>query len=171
MTMTEFRDDGSDTADREMVLRRVLDAPRELVFDAWTDPRHMANWWGPSGFTTTTREMDVRPGGRWRFIMHGPDGTDYDNLIVYIEVVRPERLVYDHADADGDNEVAPSFRVTALFDEHEGGTQLTFRLVFPTAEARQATMDYGAVEGGKQTMDRLVEYVKTLKAGMNRVDL
>lgn len=163
MTMTEFSDDGTDTADREMVLERVFDAPRELVFDAWTDARHVAHWWGPRGFTTTTREMDVRPGGRWRFIMHGPDGTEYDNVIVYAEVVRPERLVYDHGDADGEKEVAPAFRVTARFDEHERGTRLTFRLLFPTAEARRATVDYGAVEGGNQTMDRLGEYVSTLK--------
>ncbi|MBB4635401.1 uncharacterized protein YndB with AHSA1/START domain [Longimicrobium terrae] len=171
MTMTEFMDDGTDTAGREVVLERVFDEPRELVFDAWTDPRHMAHWWGPRGFTTTTREMDVRPGGRWRFVMHAPDGTDYDNLIVYLEVVRPERLVYDHADADGDNEVAPAFRVTARFHEHERGTRLTFRLLFPTAEVRRAMMDERASEGGKQTLERLAEYVATLNAGAADVDL
>lgn len=163
MTMTEFTDDGTETAERELVLERVFDAPRELVFDAWTNPRHVDHWWGPRGFTTVTREMDVRPGGQWRFIMHGPDGRQWDNLIVYLEVMRPERLVYDHGDADGDNEVAPAFRVTARFDEHERGTRLTFRLLFPTAAARAATADYGAVEGGKQTMVRLAEYVATLQ--------
>ena len=79
-------------AAREIVAARVFDAPRELVFDAWTDPEHVAQWWGPNGFTNTIHEMDVRPGGVWRFVMHGPDGVDYNNKIVYIEVVKPERL-------------------------------------------------------------------------------
>jgi uncharacterized protein YndB with AHSA1/START domain len=80
------------TTDREIVTTRVFDAPREMVFDAWTDPKHIGQWWGPIGFTTTTHEMDVRPGGVWRFTMHGPDGRDYKNRIVYTEIVRPERL-------------------------------------------------------------------------------
>jgi uncharacterized protein YndB with AHSA1/START domain len=79
----------STTADREIVVTRVFDAPRELVFDAFTDPAHISNWWGPDGFTTTTHEMDVRPGGTWRFVMHGPDGVDYDNIIVYREITSP----------------------------------------------------------------------------------
>src|SRR6266852_4602923 len=79
--------------DREIVITRLLDAPRELAFQAWTEPQHVAHWWGPNGFTNTIHEMDVRPGGVWRFIMHGPDGTDYKNEIVYVEVVKPERLV------------------------------------------------------------------------------
>ncbi|HEU0053538.1 MAG TPA: SRPBCC domain-containing protein, partial [Longimicrobium sp.] len=83
------------TADREVVQSRVFDAPRELVFDAWTDPAAVAEWFGPDGFTITTYEMDVRPGGVWRFTMHGPDGTDFPNRVDYHEVVRPERLVYD----------------------------------------------------------------------------
>jgi uncharacterized protein YndB with AHSA1/START domain len=86
----------TSTSDREIVATRVFDAPRELVFQMWTDPQHISNWYGPRGFTTTTHEMDVRPGGVWRHVMHGPDGTDYPNEIVYLEVVKPERLVYDH---------------------------------------------------------------------------
>src|SRR6478735_6105977 len=81
---------------REIVASRVFDAPRDLVFKMWTDREHAGNWWGPKGFRTTIHEMDVRPGGVWRFVMHGPDGRDYQNKIVYVEVVRPERLVYDH---------------------------------------------------------------------------
>ena len=81
----------TNTADREIVSARVFDAPRELVWKAWVDPKHVAQWWGPKGFTNTIHEMDVRPGGVWRFAMHGPDGTDYKNEIVFIEVVRPER--------------------------------------------------------------------------------
>ena len=83
----------SSTADREIVLTRVFDATREIVFDAFTDPKHVGHWWGPTGFTNAILETDVRPGGVWRFVMHAPDGTDYPNKIVYSEIVRPERLV------------------------------------------------------------------------------
>jgi uncharacterized protein YndB with AHSA1/START domain len=68
---------------RTIVTTRVFDAPRELVFEAWTNPKHLVQWWGPHGFTTTIRAIDARPGGVWRFVMHGPDGVDYENRIVY----------------------------------------------------------------------------------------
>jgi uncharacterized protein YndB with AHSA1/START domain len=90
--------DADDTADRAMVITRTVDAPGELVWEAWTQPHHIARWWGPDGFRTTIHEMHVEVGGVWRFIMHGPDGTDYPNRIVYREIVKPERLVYDHAE-------------------------------------------------------------------------
>ena len=89
--------------DREIVIARLIDAPRTRVFDAWTDPQQVVQWWGPRGFTTTTHKMEVRPGGVWRFVMHGPDGRDYQNKIVFIEVLKPERLVYRHA---GEDEIA-----------------------------------------------------------------
>ena len=84
------------SADREIVITRLIDAPPARVFDAWTDPRQVVQWWGPRGFTTTTSKMDVKPGGVWGFVMHGPDGHDYQNRITYLEVVKPERLVYKH---------------------------------------------------------------------------
>src|SRR5882672_375543 len=88
----------SATADREIVIERTINAPRELVYAAWTDPKQVGLWWGPTGFTTTTHEMSVKPGGVWRYIMHGPDGRNYDNKITY-KVVKPnERLEYDHGD-------------------------------------------------------------------------
>lgn len=141
----------SPTADREIVITRVFDAPRELVFDAWTDAEHVGAWWGPKGFTTTTHEIDVRPGGVWRFIMHGPDGVDYPNKIVYREIERPERLVYDHGD-DGQ----PSyFRVTVTFAEEKAKTRLTMRSLFATAAERdEVVTKYHAIEGGNQTLDR-----------------
>lgn len=146
----------SDLEARSIVGTRVFDAPRELVFDAWTDREHIGNWWGPNGFTTTTYEMDVRPGGTWRFVMHGPDGTDYDNEIVYLEVVRPERIVYTHGPA-------PIFDVTVTFEEEGRRTRLTMRSVFPSAEARdQVVEDFGAIDGMNQTLDRFVaELAKT----------
>ncbi len=147
---------GTDTADREILLTRVYDAPRELVFDAWTHPEHVGRWWGPRGFTITTHEMDVRAGGAWRFIMHGPDGTDYDNEIIYTEVTRPERLIYGHGQRDG----IAWFNVSATFIEEDGKTRVTMHTVFPTAEARTMAIEQrGAIEGAKQTMERLAEFL------------
>ena len=147
--------------DREIVISRVLDAPRELVFAAWTDLRHVSRWWGPRGFTTTTAEMDVRPGGVWRFVMHGPDGVDYPNKIVFLEVARPDRLVYQHAGEGETDDV--KFHTTVTFDEQGGKTKLTLRMVFDTAEARSTVVEkYGAIEGGKQTLERLGEHLATL---------
>ena len=88
-------------SDREIVLTRVVDAPRALVWKIWTDPEHVPAWWGPTGFTTRTQEMDVRPGGRWRFVMRGPDGREYPNLITYLEVEAPARIVYRHGGEKG----------------------------------------------------------------------
>ena len=148
----------STTADRELVITRVIDAPRELVFRAWTDPQHVVHWWGPNGFTNTIHEMDVRPGGVWRFIMHGPDGVDYANKIVYIEVVRPERLVYAHgSDVEDD---PGKFNVTVTFADLGDKTRVTMQMVFASAAVRdQMVKEVGAVEGGNQTLDRLEAYL------------
>ncbi|HSU13050.1 SRPBCC family protein [Longimicrobium sp.] len=147
----------SDTADREVVTTRVFDAPRELVFDAFTDSAHVSGWWGPRGFTTTTHEMDVRPGGVWRHIMHGPDGTDYPNYIVYREVVRPERLSWAHGTAPGE---PASFDATVTFEDEGGRTRVTLRSVFPTAAARDYVVrEHGAIEGARDTLERLAEHL------------
>jgi uncharacterized protein YndB with AHSA1/START domain len=145
-----------DPMERELVLTRIFDAPRELVFDAWTDTKHIGSWYGPTGFTITTHEIDVRPGGVWRFIMHGPDGVDYPNKIVYLEIVRPERLVYNHGD-DGE---PGSFHVTVTFAEQGGKTRLTMRSLFNTAAEREYVVThYHAIEGGNQTLDRLAQHL------------
>ena len=146
------------TADREMVITRTVGAPRALVWQAWTQPQHIAAWWGPDGFRTTIHEMAVAVGGVWRFIMHGPDGTDYPNRIVYREIVEPERLVYDHDDDSPNPNI--SFRSTVTFEEQGGKTRLTLRALFPTKEAREAALKFGAEEGGKQTLARLDGHVK-----------
>ena len=141
-------------SDREIVITRVFDAPRDLVFQVWTDPQHMGSWWGPRGFTTTTHEIDVRPGGVWRFIMHGPNGVDYPNKIAYLEIAKPERLVYDH----GDEGQPGYFRVTVTFAEQDGKTKLTMRSLFTTREERdEVVTKYHAIEGGNQTLDRFAE--------------
>lgn len=152
------RDGEAVASDRELVFTRVFDAPRDLVWKAWTDAEHVAQWWGPTGFTITTHEMDVRPGGVWRFIMHGPDGTDYPNKIVYTEVVTPERLAYDHS-GDGDDDDA-RFQVTVMFVHRGGKTELTMRMLFASAAERDKTVeDFGAIEGANQTLDRLAEHL------------
>ena len=141
------------SADREIVTTRVFDAPRALVFQAWTRPEHIAKWWGPRGFTNTIYEMDVRPGGRWRFVMHGPDGVDYQNEIVFVEVVEPERIVYDHFSG-------PKFHMTVLFEEQHGKTRITMRMLFDTAALRdKVAKDFGAVKGAKQTLERLAAFL------------
>jgi uncharacterized protein YndB with AHSA1/START domain len=146
------------TAGREIVISRVFDAPRELVWDAMTDPLHVVQWWGPRGFTTTIEEMDVRPGGVWKHVMHGPDGTDYPNKSVFKEIVKPERIVYSHG---GGKAGAPSihFETTWTFETVESGkTRTTIRMVFSSAEDRDTVVkEYGAIEGGKQTLERLAE--------------
>src|ERR1700722_1763931 len=105
------------TSDREIVITRLFDAPRDLVFDTFTDPKHVPSWWGPKGFTTTVHEMDVRPGGIWRLTMRGPDGVDRNNKITFIEVVKPDRLVYKHEPEHGSEPV--SFGVTATLRSRE----------------------------------------------------
>ena len=146
------------TTDREILLTRVFDAPRELVFNAWIDPNHIAQWFGPDGFTTTILGMDVRPGGVWRFIMHGPDGVDYPNKIVYVEIVKPERLVYNHFAEDVDE--PGQFHVTMTFAEQAGKTVLSMQMLFETAAERDRVVkEYGAIEGGEQTLDRLAAYL------------
>jgi uncharacterized protein YndB with AHSA1/START domain len=149
--MDERSEDVTSTTDRGIVATRVLDALRELVFEMWTDPERVAPWWGPKGFTITTHDMDVRPGGEWRFVMHGPDGVDYQNKIVYIEIAKPERLVYSHVSG-------PPFEATAIFTERGGKTELTVRMVFESATLRdQVAREFGAVEGLQQTLERLGE--------------
>jgi len=148
----------TSTADREIVITRVFDAPRELVWNAWTDPSRVSKWWGPNGFTTTTHAMDVKPGGVWRFVMHGPDGRDYPNRITFLEVARPERLVYKHAGEEDHEGV--DFHVTVTFEDAGGKTRVTMRSVFPSAAERErVAKEYGAVEGGVQHLGRLAEHL------------
>jgi uncharacterized protein YndB with AHSA1/START domain len=148
-----------DTTDREIVISRLISSPRELVFMAWSDPKHLSNWWGPNGFTVTTEKMEFKEGGSWKYVMHGPDGQDYDNLVTYRQIKRPERLVYDHGGDDG----KVAFKVTATFEAVGDKTKVTMHSVFPTAEARNLVVErYGAIEGGKQTIGRLDDYVRDL---------
>lgn len=147
-----------NTSDREIVTERRFNYPREVVFDAWTDPARIAVWWGPHGFTTTVMEMDVRPGGVWRYVMHGPDGTDYPNLVRYLEVATPVRLEYMHG--DGIDESA-DFHVTVMFHERGKTTDVVMRAVFDSVETLEKVKGYGAVEGARQTLERLEAHLAT----------
>jgi uncharacterized protein YndB with AHSA1/START domain len=148
---------------RAMVGIREFDAPRDFVFAVFTDPKHLAQWWGPNGFTTTTLSFDMRPGGVWRFVMHGPDGRDYQNRITYEEIVPPERIVYRHG---GGEDVEPvQFRQTITFEDLDGRTRITWRGDFPSAAERDRVIqEYGADKGLTETMARLAEYVKVQSA-------
>ena len=150
----------ANTAEREIVIERTVNAPRELVWRAWTEADQIAAWWGPNGFTTTIHEMDVAVGGVWRFMMHGPDGTDYPNKVVYREIVKPERLVYDHTD-DRDPP-SQQFQTTVTFAAQGRKTMVTLRALFANAEARAASVKFGAIEGGAQTLARLDQHVATM---------
>ena len=150
----------SATSDREIVVTRIIEGPRPLVFEAYTDPRHLAHWWGPNGFTTTTRAFEFRPGGVWDFVMHGPDGIDYPNWIEWREIEPPGRLVFLHGNRADD---PGAFVSTVTLVERGGATEVTMRAVFKTKEQRDEVVErYHAIEGGKQTLGRLALYVATL---------
>jgi uncharacterized protein YndB with AHSA1/START domain len=152
---------------RSIVGTRVFDAPRALVFSVWTDPKHLAQWWGPNGFTTTTHAFDFRPGGVWRFVMHGPDGRDYQNRITFDEIVPPERIAYRHGGGD-DVEPVQFTQAVTFQDLGNGQTLLTWHGTFATAEERARVIrEYGADKGLAQTMARLDEYVVTLSSTEN----
>src|SRR3954466_211415 len=145
------------TVDREIVISRVISAPRELVFEAFTEVRHLSRWWGPEGFTTTTRAFDFRVGGEWDFVMHGPDGTDYQEWISWTEIAPPERLLLPHREYRG----APNaFDSVLTFAPDGAATRIEMRTVFPTKELRdEAVEKYHALEGGRQTLSNLAVYV------------
>lgn len=154
--MTTKNDATSKTAvkveGRELIISRSFHASRELVFKAWTDPKHLPQWWGPKQFTTTVQEINIQPGGVWRYVMHGPDGNDYNNKITFIKVESPEYLEYAHGD-DTDDE---QFRVTVTFGQEGQSTQLTMRMQFKSIEElEQSVKQYGAIEGAQSTLDRL----------------
>lgn len=143
--------------DREIVVSRVIAASRATLFAAWTEVRHLARWFGPHGFTTTTRSFEFRPGGVWDFDMHGPDGTTYANHIEWGEIMPPERIVYVQGARADDPD---AFAGTVTFRDVAGGTEIVLRTRFNTKEQRDMVVErYGAVEGAVQTLGRLSAYV------------
>jgi uncharacterized protein YndB with AHSA1/START domain len=154
----------SATADREIVISRVIDAPRELVFDAFTEVRHLSQWWGPDGFTTTTRSFEFCVGGEWHFVMHGPDGTDYQEWITWTEVAAPERIALRHGEFRDDPN---AFASIITFAADGAATRIDMHTVFPTKQLRdEAVEKYHAIEGGRQTLGNLAAYVtETVRTG------
>lgn len=147
-------DAGHNFEDRTIVTTRILEAPPALVFDAFSNPDHLARWWGPNGFSITTTSFDMRPGGDWRFVMHGPDGRDYGNIITFEVIDRPHSLAYSHR---GDGDTAHiHFTNSFTFEDLGGRTLLTMRAEFDTAPERDFVIrHHKADEGGRQTLGRL----------------
>ena len=147
----------SNTKDRELIISRKLNAPVELVWEVWTKPEHIANWWGPNGFTNTITQMDVRPGGEWDLVMHGPDGTDYKNKSIFKEIVPFKRIVYEHISA-------PRFIATIDFEEQGEQTLINWHMLFESAEQFiQVVKTFKADEGLKQNIEKLNVYLAGLK--------
>lgn len=147
---------------KDIRITRIYDAPVRAVWDAWTDPEQVAQWWGPRGFTLTTHSKDLRVGGSWNYTMHGPDGVDYPNTTQYFEVEECAKLVYDHG---GHADRPPMFRVTVLFSEIDGKTKMDMCMTLPTPEAAAETRKFIKQAGGDATWDRLAEFLEDEKSG------
>ncbi len=152
----------SATADREIVISRVIEAPRALVFEAFTEVRHLSRWWGPNGFTTTTRMFEFRVGGEWDFVMHGPDGTDYQEWISWTEIDPPARIALRHGESRNDPN---AFASVLTFEADGAATRIEMHTLFPTKELRdEAVGKYHAIEGGQQTLGNLADYIAEIVA-------
>ena len=154
------RDATDDLADREVVVSRRFDAPPEVVWEAWTNPDRVVQWWGPNGFTTTNHEMHVRVGGVWSHTMQGPNGTDYPSRAVFMEVVRPRRIAYR---LDGGSETTRTqCDVEWTFTASGRGTLLSMRIRFPSVEQRnRALKTLGVHDAGVATLERLAVHLHT----------
>jgi uncharacterized protein YndB with AHSA1/START domain len=152
-----------ENLDREIYISRVVKAPRELVWEAMTNPKHVVNWWGPRGFSTTIEKMDVRPGGLWKHVMQGPDGTKFPNKSIFKRVEKPSCIVFSHG---GRRENGPGIRFISTWSFDSLGpdqTRVSIHMVFPTVAKRDFVVkEFGAIEGGKQTLARLDEFLKTM---------
>ena len=140
------------TANRELKLSRILNAPIELVWEVFITPEHLKEWWGPTGFTTTIRKMDVVEGAEWLLTMHGPDGTDYPNRSVFTEIVENKRIQYRHYE--------PNFTNTIDFEQQGDKTLILWHMLFDSvAEFELVVKTYGADEGLKQNIEKLIHYL------------
>jgi uncharacterized protein YndB with AHSA1/START domain len=143
----------NDTSDRELRIWRILDAPVELVWEVWTNPEHIAQWWGPNGFTNTIELMEVKPEGEWKLVMHGPDGRDYINRSVFREVVPLKRIVYEHISS-------PKFVSTVGFEAQGERTLIRWHMLFETTDQFvQVVKTFKADEGLKQNIEKLSHYL------------
>jgi uncharacterized protein YndB with AHSA1/START domain len=145
-----------DTSDREIVITRVFDAPQDLLWEVFTNSEHLAQWWGPGGCTNTFQEISVKPGGVWRWVMRWPNGTEYQNKVIFDEVIKPERLVYTYMSD-------PPCQNITTFTARGEKTEMHFRMIFESAAERDKRKS-GAMYGLTQTLDRLGEYLKQVSA-------
>lgn len=147
----------TSTKDRELFISRKLNAPIELVWEVWTKPEHIANWWGPNGFSNTITTMEVFPGGQWNLTMHGPDGTDYDNKSIFREIVLYKKIVYEHISY-------PRIIATIEFEEQGDQTIINWHMLFDSPEEFvKVVKTYKADEGLKQNLEKLGVYLKNFK--------
>jgi uncharacterized protein YndB with AHSA1/START domain len=151
------------STERKLTITRIFDAPRALVFRAWTDPKQVAQWWGPKGFTNLVCEMDVRPGGALRIIMRAPDGAEYPMKGVFREIVEPERLVFSNIALDHKGDPVLEGLTTVTFAEHGGRTMLTLQTSAVGLVADALEKLAGMEEGWTQSLERLAELVAHLK--------
>ena len=157
-SLDKFEKEVMDLAGRSIVVSRIFDVPREKVFQAWTNLDSLERWWGPEGFSTSTQKFEFKPGGSWHHILHGPDGRDHENKIVYLEIKDPERIEYKNSGGNAEEQI--NFHTTVTFREKEGRTKVALHLVFVTEEECASNKeDFGAVEGGRQTLERLNEFL------------
>ena len=150
----------SNTANREIGTSRLFNAPIELLWEMWTNPDHIKNWWGPNGFTNTIHQMDFKEGGEWKLTMHGPDGTNYPNRSIFKEIVPFKKIVFEHFN--------PNFITTVLFESKGDATLIDWTLLFDTAEMRETVVKaHKADEGQKQNIERLEKYLSELHSKSN----
>lgn len=159
--MLEKLEDMPELAEHEtaIVTSRVFRAPRKMVYEALADPKQVIHWWGPKGFSTTIEEMDLRAGGKWRLVMHGPDGTNYPNEMTFTEVVPMERIRLDLVGGrEGGKPI--TLKKTITWTDEDGGTRLTFRIDFESREARDRNVrEYGSVQGSRQLFEKLEAFL------------
>ncbi len=147
----------NNTQDRELLIERTINAPLALVWEAWTNAGQIANWWGPHGFTCTISKMEVRPGGEWNLLLHGPDGTDYKNRSIFKEIIPLEKIVFDHVSA-------PKFVTTVTFEAQGEQTLLNWHMLFETTTLfTQVVKTFKADEGLIQNTERLNTYLGGFK--------
>jgi len=150
----------NNTTDRELIISRTLNAPVTLVWEAWTQPEHITNWWGPNGFTTTILAMDFTPGGKWDLIMHSPDGKDYDNSSLFKEIIPYKKIVFEHISN-------PHFIATIIFEEQAEQTKITWQMLFDTVEQFIGVVKtYKADKGLEQNIEKLQVYLE--QSGQNK---
>lgn len=146
----------NNTKDRELFIEKTLNAPVDLVWEAFTTPEHIVNWYGPDGFTTTIAKMDVQPKGEWNFVMHGPDGTDYDNKNVFKELIPFKKIVYEHISY-------PPIVFTITFEARGEQTHLRWHMLFASVEVfKDVIKNNRADEGLKQNIEKLARYMSKL---------